>query len=345
MIKDIKHLNHKSAAIILNYCDLGIAYRCNLRCKMCYFWKDSPLNESNVVSIQEWMQILEEVSMLRRSGDFMINFSGAGEPFLREGFLDLIRYGRKLKLKMQVTSNGYAIDGKMALEIADSGLKFLCLSLDSLNSKTHDYLRGMEGSHTKVLNAIENMALFSKKIKIGINTVISRLNLKEIPDLVEWVQNNEKISYMNFQAVAQPFSYTGHQDERWFEAQEHRFLWPDDEELINKVMDKLIKFKGKECKVVDSTAQFNAFRRYFLSPLTFIKQNRCNLAKADILNIDPPGNISICQFVGIIGNVKTGQRLGEILSSKNVDQHKDEIIKCSRNCHLVVSCYFQDEEN
>ncbi|MFH2144909.1 MAG: radical SAM protein [Candidatus Omnitrophota bacterium] len=344
MIKDIKHLNHKSAAIALNYCDLGIAYRCNLKCKMCYFWKSSPLGENNVVSIQGWMNILKELNALHRSEEFMVNFSGAGEPFLREGFLDLIRYGRELNLKMQVISNGYAIDKETASKIADSGLEFLCLSLDSLNSKTHDYLRGAEGAHAKVLSAIENIALFSKKIKIGINTVISKLNLKEIPELVEWVQNNEKISYINFQAIAQPFAYTEIPDERWFEAQEYRFLWPDDRELIDKVMDKLIEFKGRKYKVADNNAQFNAFRRYFFNPSTFIKQNRCNLAEAGILNIDPAGNVSICQLIGVMGNVKGAQRLEEILSSKNVVQHKDRIIKCSRNCHLVVSCYFQDEK-
>ncbi len=327
----------------LDCCDLGIAYRCNYKCRMCYFWKDSPLNDSNVLSIEEWKEVLKQLPQLPKNENLMVNFAGPGETFLRKGIFSLIKYGRQLNLKIQVISNGSLISKDICRQISDARLEFLCLSLDSLNPKTHDYLRGVEGAQQRVLQSIVNMAKFAGQTKIGINTVINGMNLNEIAELTEWVERNEKISHINFQAITQPFSFTEVSDELWFHDENRRFLWPLNESLIHKTMDVLIGFKNRGYKIADSVQQLNNFREYFLNPLQFIKNGHCNLGKGNILIIDPAGNVSICSLVGIIDNLRKQMNLSKILSSEDAFLHKKNINDCRRNCHLVVSCYYQEE--
>ncbi len=341
MIEACKENNLSDNA--LSYCDLGIAYECNMKCRMCNFWLDSPLNKDNVLSIENWMDILKQISEFTASQECVINFSGPGESLLRRDIFKLIEYGRSLNLKIQIISNGLCVSEEMAKNIQNSGLEHICFSLDSLNPKTHDFMRGKEQAHKAVMNAIDNIAAFSPKTHIGINTIISGVNLEEIVELVEWVDKNENILYINFQAIAQPFSYDHAPDLEWFNRKESSFLWPKDSQKIEKTINRIIDLKRNGYKIADDVLQLKAFLKYFLDPLTFIKKNRCNLGQAKVLNIDPAGNIAICQLVGIIDNIKSGKSLKEIWASNEFYEHIDKINKCRRNCHLVVSCYYHEE--
>ena len=292
----------------LSYCDLGISYKCNYKCRMCNFWQNSPLNEDNVLSIKQWKDVLSQIADLPKEDGFMINFAGSGEAFLREGTFDLIKHGRDLDLKMHVITNGSIVSKDIALRMDQTGLESLSFSLDSLNPKTHDYLRGADGAKERVLRAIELVSLYSPRTKMGINTVISGVNLKEVVELAKWVEQHERLSYINFQVITQPFSFTEPSQEEWFKDEKNKFLWPDDKDAVNQTIDALIELKQKQYMIVDSMKQLNIFREYFLNPLLFIKNGRCNLGKGDLLIIDPVGNLSMCSVDGIIDNIKTESR-------------------------------------
>ena len=73
----------------LSYCDLGIGFKCNYKCKMCRMWQNNPLSNANVLSIQEWKDILTQIAQLPKKKGCMINFSGAGEALLREGIFEV----------------------------------------------------------------------------------------------------------------------------------------------------------------------------------------------------------------------------------------------------------------
>jgi MoaA/NifB/PqqE/SkfB family radical SAM enzyme len=338
--------NGKMDNIELTYCDLGIAYECNFQCQMCEFWQNSPLNKQNVLSIEQWKNVLTQISEFSDSDKCMLNFSGPGEPLLRENIFDLIKYGTGLGLKIQIISNGFCLNKLVATDIVASGLKFICFSLDSLNPKTHDSLRGKPGALEHVLQAIDNIAAAKPGICIGINTVISNVNLNEIIELTEWVENDKRLAYINFQAIAQPFSYSEEPDEQWFCKPEYQCLWPRDKQAVERTIDQLIEFKSQGYKIADDISQLKVFKQYFLDPLTFIKKTKCNLGQAKILNIDPAGNVAKCQMLGIIDNLsnkKYPKTLKQICSSEQMDKHIEQINNCQRNCHLVVSCHFDQE--
>jgi MoaA/NifB/PqqE/SkfB family radical SAM enzyme len=327
----------------LTFCDLGIAYECNMQCKMCRFWLNSPLNKENVLSTCQWMDVLTQLSRLQKDKSCLINFSGPGEVLLREGVFELIKHGRGLGLNIQVISNGLCVDEQTAQKINRAGLEHICFSLDSMDPETHDYMRGKKDAHKSVLKAIDNIRSYSPDTMIGINTVISNINLDGIIGLVEWVEKNVDIKYINFQAVSQPFSYDQAPIEQWFSQEEYKKLWPEDKQKIKDVIGRLIGLKEKGYKIADSVSQLEVFLKYFNQPLDFIRTTRCNLSKANVLNIDPAGNVAVCQLAGIIGNLKETGSLGQIYSSEKMQHHIEKIKSCQRNCHLVVSCYYDKE--
>ncbi len=329
----------------LEFCDLGVAYQCNYRCKMCRFWENSPLNKGNVLTNEQWKEILRQLHDLPRADGFTLNFSGPGEIFLRDGIFSLIQCANELGLKSQIISNASLIDEKTARQVNASGLKFLSFSLDGKTARTHDYLRGVPGAWERVMRAIDNIARYSPETKISINTVITKVNLPEITALTESLQEDKRIAHVNFQAITQPFSFADPRSEQWFAQERDGFLWPDAPGLVDQTIDALIGFKKRGYKIADNVEQLALFRDYFLDPGRFIKQGRCNLGSGSVLIIDPVGLVSRCSLVGPIDTLSSGKTLREIIDSPQADMHRMKIDQCQKNCHLVVSCYYQDEES
>ena len=64
-------------------------------------------------------------------------------------------YDHDLEIVRPYYFSTYLIDEDMAKRIADSGLNVLAISLESLNPKTHNYLRGKDDVFSRAMKAIE----------------------------------------------------------------------------------------------------------------------------------------------------------------------------------------------
>jgi len=117
---------------------------------MCNIWENKDKKELNV---RQWKQFL---SRFKRVADdhCQINFAG-GEPFLKNGLMEINNFARKQGFITAACTNGYLIDEDMAARIGDSGFNTIALSLDSLNPEKHGFLRGMKDSYDKVMRSIE----------------------------------------------------------------------------------------------------------------------------------------------------------------------------------------------
>jgi radical SAM family uncharacterized protein len=154
------------------FCGHKLTYNCNLKCKMCPFWKRSNKDLSTET----------EKAILRRiydSGACAIAFEG-GEPLLRKDLTEILAFSRSLPLQTSLVTNGTLLASKID-EIAPYINGAIYVSLDGLE-KTHDVIRGVNGSFKKTLEGITEA---SKKVHVIINTTIMNENSHEIEDLVE----------------------------------------------------------------------------------------------------------------------------------------------------------------
>lgn len=322
------------------YCCIALLESCFLKCRMCYKWKvDINDRDPAEPDINQWKEF---VSSLRRmvKGEFQINFAG-GEPLVREETLELIKYAHGQGFQTLLATNAVLINEEMAKRIADSGLTIANISLDSLKEERHDYLRGESGVYRKVMSAIDLLSRHAPQVKIGICTVILDQNLDELADIVRWIQGNENIDGMGFQAVTQPFSTP--EDPFWYKNEEYSHLWPRDMAKVDRAMDELIEMKRNGFnKLGNPLSQFYVYKAYFRNPNDFIKKKKCHI-DTQAINVTPTGNIKICFYMEPIGNIKNDD-INEVWFSRTAQNLRRKISACKRNCQSMVNCNFDEKE-
>ncbi len=324
-----------------DFCCLTITERCMFKCKMCYIWKKAPCSESQEPTIDNWKQF---ITSFRRfvKGRSCISFTG-GEVLMSYRILDLVAYTAQLGFDTLLNSNAYLINEDMAKRIRGCGLKTINLSLDSLNENKHDFIRGTPGSYKNVMKAIEYLHQHAVNLEININTVMIESNLDDIVQLALWAVGDERIRSVHFQAVAQPFADTP--DDLWYQQKEGSLLWPKETKKAEYVLDELIKLKAAYGeKINNSAAQFRIFKSYFNNPLNFVKRYECHMYN-NLINVSPFGDVSICNNMPHIGNIKEeGFDVEEIWYSPQAKAVRDNMRKCRKNCVFVVSCTYEEQE-
>ena len=154
------------------FCGHKLTYNCNLRCKMCPFWKRS--NQES--STEQEKQILRQIY---NSGICSVAFEG-GEPLLRKDLTEILAYSRSLPLHTSLITNGTFLESRID-EIAKYINGALYVSLDGLE-KTHDTIRGVNGCFNKALKGITASI---GRVQVIINTTIMADNIHDIEDLVK----------------------------------------------------------------------------------------------------------------------------------------------------------------
>jgi radical SAM family uncharacterized protein len=153
------------------FCGHKLTYNCNLRCKMCPFWKrinrDSTFDQEKTV-----------LKQIYASGAVGVAFEG-GEPLLRKDLVEILAFSRSLPLHTSIVTNGTLLESRID-DLAPYINGVVYVSLDGLE-KTHDAIRGVDGSFRKTVAGI---SAAQQKVPVTINTTVMAENVDEIDDLV-----------------------------------------------------------------------------------------------------------------------------------------------------------------
>ena len=320
------------------FCCFGVIDDCMLRCKMCYKWKeDLAIKGKALVDTFSWMRAMSSLRAIVDEG-FIIHLGG-GEALLLKDILQLVRFGINLGFTINIPTNAYLIDQEMAKKIGQSGLSMMNISLDSLEEKKHDFLRGIEGVYRSVMEAIEYLNRYAPKTRKGICAVIYDINLDDIIPLTHWVIRNESLEWIDYMVVVQPNNTP--LDTNWYKSEEFGFLWPKDTQKVTTVIDEIIRLKKEgELKIVNQLCQLEAFKSYFRYPDRFVKKGACNMDKA--VHVSSIGDIFICYHWARLGNIKRDD-LVQVWYSNEADKVREDILRCQDNCHFLLNCYFEGD--
>lgn len=171
---------------------LSVTDMCNSRCKTCNIWKvykANPKKVSKELTLDEYKEIFKNFKKL-----FWVTITG-GEPFLRKDLKEIIisLYNTAKPDFLTIATNGtmgekIVKDIRHILKKCPETTIFINLSLDGID-KLHDSIRGMNSNCKKVMNTLKVLKkIKSKKLFIGINTVISKYNVNHIEELYEFVR-------------------------------------------------------------------------------------------------------------------------------------------------------------
>ncbi|NTV23266.1 MAG: radical SAM protein, partial [Nanoarchaeota archaeon] len=173
---------------------LSVTNECQMRCKMCYNWTQKDLKP---MSISRWTHVVDDLHSL--NPDMLINLIG-GEPLGSPATLEMVRRASNLGMNTSLTTNAGLIDESMANAINRSGLRTLCLSLDSLERDKHDRFRGTKGAFDGVMSAIDRITV----PEIVIQTIIMDSNVSEMNKMLDWAETKPNITGVFFMAIMKP---------------------------------------------------------------------------------------------------------------------------------------------
>lgn len=158
---------------------LKVTARCNLKCVMCRYgrgWCPPELDTG------EWTRVLEQAGEL---GCRKVHFSG-GEVLVRSDFEELVAAAAAARIKVTFTSNLTLLTKARAKRLLSHKLSGISTSLDGATAKTHDRVRGIDGSFKRTLRALAWIRRYRRdhRPRIRVNFVMMRDNFHEYPALV-----------------------------------------------------------------------------------------------------------------------------------------------------------------
>lgn len=313
------------------HCVISLGFECPLKCKMCFMWRVPP--EEKCVTLEEWKKFVNELHLFL---DFPIeiNILG-GEPLLKKYIYELITFIRKKGFRASMATSGFLINRDVAGRIASSGLNTLGISLDSLDEKIHDFLRGVGGVYKKAIDAID--LIYDSKCKIDILTIIMNSNLDGIIKLADWVNSDTRIASVNFMAIMKP--HCSDLDNFWYKHKDYGFLWPSNTPKVNEIIDQLISCKKQGYKITNSVVQLENFKLYFKDPTQFVRREKCNFDEV-VLNVSSNGNVHLCWEMEPIGNIRYDS-IKEIWDNSKAAEVRSKIKSCQRNCEPMINCFYE----
>jgi mycofactocin radical SAM maturase len=151
-----------------------VTLRCNLRCVHCL--SDAGAGSDQELTTDEAKHLIDQWAALRV---FQVNIGG-GEPFMREDFLDLLKYAHIKGVVTCVSTNGLLVDRTLAKRLAELKMLYLQVSLDGATEDVNDAIRG-RGTYRRVLEAMEFLS--GENVPFSINTVLTRLSYPQLDAL------------------------------------------------------------------------------------------------------------------------------------------------------------------
>ncbi|MBN2053480.1 radical SAM protein [bacterium] len=149
---------------------------------MCSVWR-SPGPDLTLTDIGRVVDNLSEF------GIRYIALAG-GEPLLRADLFEVFGLLERHRLLYALTTNGLLLDRHMIDRFNKHRPNNLMVSLDSLKAPVYRRLRGVDGLDAVTANIQGAGRCLDRHIVLRINTVLTPLNLEEIPALLEFAERN-----------------------------------------------------------------------------------------------------------------------------------------------------------
>jgi len=255
-----------------------------------------------------------------------------GEPFARADLLTILERARSRGASLNVLTSGALLDASTVDAVCRIGVQRLGISVDGLEGM-HDQLRGMPGLFQQLEAVLQRFAEQRRRPRVFVETTVMGPNLEQLTDMVRWVERRGGAGVV-FQVLAPNFGA----DDRDPAQLTGSPLWVDDHGPLVRVVDELIQMRRAGHRIVNSTAQLESFKDYYLGP-TPAAQEGCG-AGATHMEIIPNGDVVLCHPLGSIGSVKHDSPRA-VWRSPEAARVRQEIASCRRSCY-ALNCNYQE---
>lgn len=179
--------------------------RCNLKCPGCFRTGNEYDSKNRSMTMCDFERIVDSLPPVKNIG-----LQGIGESTMNRDLPAMVRYAKEnTKAKLSIITNALAKPLEYYEELFEIGLDNIVISVDSLNQETSNRLR----TGTNVDRLKDNIIFLADKYpkKISLNTVVSKINEKEIGDLfLELIETGMHKNFLShqLQPLIDPPNYT-----------------------------------------------------------------------------------------------------------------------------------------
>jgi MoaA/NifB/PqqE/SkfB family radical SAM enzyme len=160
-----------------------VANRCNSKCATCPL-TFSPQEAAKQLSLDEFKHLVAQLPALRRAV-----MQGIGEPLLNRDLAPMIRFLKDRGVYVVFNTNAALLTRRRQVELIDSGLDELRVSLDGSTPETYLKVRGIPAFDRVVANVAETVRtkreLNASNPRLSFWVTGMRENLPELPDVID----------------------------------------------------------------------------------------------------------------------------------------------------------------
>jgi len=284
---------------------IRITRKCNMKCMYCNIQSV----EREDLTLDEWK---EAVKIIKEIGAKQIVILG-GEPTMYPYIVELVDFiVNDLNIECNLTTNAFE-NFEISKKLLDVGLTSLGVSVDNLEiKKSISPLKSKNG-----LKLIDFLLSNCNNCNITNYTVLSKNNINEVLDLIEFMDNKNISTYIL------PFHWG---NEGTFEHrknnEKYAFITDDDIKNYCLVIDKIIDMKNKGYKIKNSIEFLKESKKY-------IKNLNWKCSGLSELRIDSDGKLVCC--CDRIGNVNNEFSIFNLKNNlpKFFEQREADASKCN----------------
>jgi radical SAM protein with 4Fe4S-binding SPASM domain len=157
--------------------------RCNLACRHCY-------QDSSRAALDRELSLEEKLSVVDQLGRAyvpMLALSG-GEPTVSPHLLGVLERAKRYGMHTTIATNGTTMTAELAARLAEAGLRYVEISLDSVEESRHDAFRGQQGMWRRAV-AGAKAVVATPGLRLGIAMCVHQDNFHEVPDMIAFAED------------------------------------------------------------------------------------------------------------------------------------------------------------
>jgi radical SAM protein with 4Fe4S-binding SPASM domain len=161
--------------------DIKTGFLCNNNCRFCVQGDKKKYGNKTTTQIKD--------NLKRASQDCQIAVFTGGEPTVREDFLELVSFAKKLSFKIiQIQSNGRMFAYQdFCQKTIQAGANEFALALHGHIPQLHDYLTRSRGSFEQTCLGIKNLKGLGQRVVM--NVVVTKSNYRHLPEIAKLLIN------------------------------------------------------------------------------------------------------------------------------------------------------------
>ncbi len=177
------------------FCVWNFTNRCNLKCRHCY--QDSEHRRlDGELSLDEKLDIVDQLGKMYVP---MLALAG-GEPTISKDMLPVLRRAQQHKIHTTIATNGVLITESMAAEMAGVGVKYVEISLDSVDPNRHDTFRGVPGMWARAVQGMKNVVA-TDGLRLGLAMCVHQGNFHEVRDMIDFAVKIGASAFAHFNFI------------------------------------------------------------------------------------------------------------------------------------------------